>query len=216
MSLTYAIGDVHGRLDLLQLLLLEIEHDSPEGGTVVFLGDYVDRGPDSKGVLDLLMAGPSDPRWRWITLMGNHEDMMNVALEEPMKMTNAGGMWLVNGGHATLVSFGDADVEPYRAWMQRLPVLHYDGYRVFVHAGVDPTRPLDDQSENYVLWARDQMDHPNAYVVHGHTPNPRGPVIGTGRVNMDTLAYKTGRLCAAVFEDEVDSPPLKILEAVLP
>ncbi len=211
MSLTYAIGDIHGRLDLLRLLLAEIEDDT-RGGTVVFLGDYVDRGPDSKGVLDLLMAGPKDPkRWVWRVLKGNHEDMMDEGLKYPMKFSNAGGLWLANGGHETLVSFGDADVEPYRRWIRQLPLMWRDRHRVYTHAGVDPTKRLNEQTDHFVLWNQIRTGHPEAYVVHGHIPDERGPIQGDGWIDMDCYAFKSGKLAAAVFYDDVVDGPVDML-----
>lgn len=210
MSKTYVIADIHGRYDLLQAALHRIEA-SPSGGTIVFTGDYVDRGPASKQVMDRLMAGPTDPRWVWVCLKGNHEDMMVACLRGEAELS----WWVGNGGRETLQSFGGSVPDEYLAWADALPQYHADGNRIFVHAGADPTKPMSEQSEAMLLWYRcskhQDMTHPDGYLVHGHTPFDDGPVILEGRCNLDTGAVWTGRLAVAVFDDETPGKPEKIL-----
>lgn len=209
MTKTYAIADIHGRADLLELALERIEA-SPSGGTVVFTGDYVDRGPDSKKVIDRLMAGPTDDCWRWICLKGNHEDMMVAAIRGECDFD----WWISNGGAETLSSFGGEISETYLAWADGLSKSHVDGRRIFVHAGADPTMAMTEQTEAMQLWyrcARNQdIHHPEGYVVHGHTPFDDGPVVLEGRCNLDVGAFWTGKLAVAVFDDDVDGGPERI------
>lgn len=220
MSKTYAVPDLHGRADLLELALEEIE-SSPSGGTVVFLGDYVDRGPQSRQIIERLMAGPKEACWKWICLKGNHEQMMADAIfGRPSRAS-----WIQNGGGYTLVSYGhpvkgyvDLTVVPreHAEWIDALPLVHADGKRVFVHAGVDPMLPAGGQRPHTALWQRlhrtVDRGHPEGYVVHGHTPYEDGPVVLDGRVNLDTLAWYTGNLHVAVFDDDREGGPSKIVK----
>lgn len=210
MSRTYAVGDIHGRFDLLSEALKAIAADSPEGGRVVFLGDYIDRGAQSRQVLETLMAGPP-PGWRWKCLKGNHEDMMVAAIRGP----DHADMWVGNGGAATLQSFADAPasaLEEAVEWCDRLPISACDGRRIFVHAGVDPTKSVSDQTEAMLLWSRLQKhqdcQHPEGHIVHGHTPFRDGPILLQGRSNIDTGAFWTGVLTVAVFDDDKDGGPV--------
>ncbi|MGZ3328448.1 MAG: metallophosphoesterase, partial [Xanthobacteraceae bacterium] len=94
--------------------------------------------------------------------------------------------------------------------MKNLPTIHVDEHRVFVHAGVDPTKPLDEQTDEFMLWHRypegADIGHGERHVIHGHTPNPEGPEMLSRRTNLDTLAWKTGRLVIAVFDDHTPGP----------
>jgi serine/threonine protein phosphatase 1 len=216
MTRTYAVPDLHGRWDLLEIALAEIEEEVP--GTVVFLGDYVDRGPQSRQIVECLIDGPR-PGWRWICLKGNHEEMMVDALtgrREPDR-------WLFNGGDATLRSYGqhEGGYEPglvpvaHIAWMQSLPLLHRDQHRVYVHAGVDANLPLDAQDAATLLWLRYPDDyaegHSGLHIVHGHNPYPDGPLCLSGRTDLDTLAWATGRLVIGVFDDDKEGGPVDFI-----
>ncbi|MGO7089469.1 metallophosphoesterase family protein [Rhizobium leguminosarum] len=206
---TYVIADIHGRYDLLHAALERIEANQ-SGGTVVFTGDYIDRGPTSKQVMDRLMHGPTDDRWRWICLKGNHEDMMVACIRGQADMP----WWLGNGGRETLISFGGVVPDEYITWAESLPQYHSDGERIFVHAGVDPTKTMADQTEAMLLWYRGtkhrDLSHPEGYVVHGHTPFEDGPIILEGRCNLDTGAVWTGKLAIAVFDDDVPGKPERV------
>jgi serine/threonine protein phosphatase 1 len=156
-SKTYVIADLHGRFDLLEMALAKIEANEP--GTVVFVGDYVDRGPQSHQVIVRLIAGPTIPRWKWICLKGNHEDMMRQAFGKSAKLE----WWLGNGGGATLLSYGrradqfaDPSIIPqgHIDWIKGLPLYHVDNHRLYVHAGVDPGLSLEDQTEHTLIWKR--------------------------------------------------------------
>lgn len=224
MSKTYAIADLHGRYDLLLAAIDRIEA-SPSGGTVVFTGDYIDRGPESRQIIERLMAGPSDPsRWNWVCLQGNHEEIM-LTCHLAKGMTSQ--WWIPNGGGATLMSYGAKDGESildawervpqgHIGWLKGLPLLHVDEHRVFVHAGVDETLELDDQPAKVLQWHRYEREYPHGYrgkhVVHGHEQYEDGPVLHDGRTDLDTLAWWTGRLVIGVFDDDKAGGPVELLE----
>jgi serine/threonine protein phosphatase 1 len=178
----------------------------------VFLGDYVDRGPDSRGVVELLMrrqqAAPADV----VCLMGNHEQMAVMAQDDVRAMP----LWLVNSGGTTQSSYrrSGGRIEPaHLAWLRALPLCHDDGLRFFVHAGVDLDVPLDRQAAETMLWMRepflsrcDRVDC-GRFIVHGHTPRRDGrPELCRRRVNLDTAAVVGGPLTAAVFDDTQAAP----------
>lgn len=227
----FAIGDIHGRSDLLAEMLAMLEaraaEEVREGGEpiVIFLGDYVDRGPDSAGVLDLLIqARPRGCERR--CLKGNHEQAMLAFMDDPM----SNRAWLLQGGAETLMSYGVQPPPPVGAEEQdwigvaqllraRIPAEHYDfltgleryvelGDYAFVHAGVDAARTLDQQTDEDLFWIRAQFiasKRPFSHrVVHGHTPVDR-PYADHRRVAVDTGAYASGTLTAARFEgDQVE------------
>lgn len=209
MSETYAIADLHGRFDLLVKALSAIEsHESQ--GTIVFLGDYIDRGPNSRQVLERLIAGPP-AGWRWVCLKGNHEEMMVDAIR---KGEPAG--WLVNGGYETIQSYGGNPPEDHIRWCDELPMIHLDDHRAYVHAGVDPHLPLNsrDQGSLNLLWRRYRDDEEvccERHIIHGHTPNSAGPVRLAGRTNLDTGAVFYGRLVVGVFANDVPGGPVELI-----
>ena len=221
MSKTYAIADLHGRFDLLEMALTKIAENAELPATVVTLGDYVDRGPDSRQVIERLMGG-LDEGWRLICLKGNHEDIMWQTCRgiEPDC-----DWWLSNGGAATLISYGqnqddEADVtvvpDKHLSWIEGLPLLHVDEHRIFVHAAVDPNRSLDEQDPHDVVWKiyddPDEGGYGQRHVVHGHERRANGPILKRKRTNLDTFAWYTGRLVIGVFDDDVPGGPLEILE----
>jgi len=220
----YAIGDVHGRLDLLDDLLRRIQDDAGQhaGDTrreLVMLGDYIDRGPDSRGVVERLLGDPL-PGFATVRLMGNHEDALIAFLDGH----NDGLDWLSYGGLETLMSYGvplrslpstqAAAADLRRALAEILPPSHVQIFRnctlhhavgeyLFVHAGVRPGVPLDGQSPGDLMWIRDdflrsRVPLPGHVVVHGHTivdlPQDR-----QHRINVDTGAFVSGRLTCLVL-----------------
>jgi len=221
MSLTFAIPDLHGRLDLLRAAEQAIAASA--GGapaTVVTLGDYVDKGPDSAQLLDRLIGASHAPQ-QWVHLKGNHDVIMQEALRDPAQLPR----WMRNSGATTLRSYdpSSAGVPPtavvpadHRAFLERLPSMHVDRHRVFVHAGVDPALPLDRQDEATLLWKNyaegDASGHGDRHVVHGHHPFLDGPKLFAGRTNLDTLAWSTGRLVIGVFDDAVAGGPRDLIE----
>jgi serine/threonine protein phosphatase 1 len=214
MSLTYVIPDIHGRYDLLDEALASVAaRPCGEAGVIVTIGDYVDKGPDSKAVVDRLLSGV-DAGWSLIALKGNHDALMVEALRDPSKMA----AWLAKGGDAALASYGGdpAAVPPsHIAWLDQLRLMHVDAHRLYVHAGVDPAIPLDRQSEATLLWNRYPKGFPDGYgdlhVVHGHDNYPDGPLLYPGRSNLDTLAWRTGRLTVGVFDDRKPGGPVDLI-----
>ena len=214
MSLTYVIPDIHGRYDLLREALAEITARSRgEAGIIVTIGDYVDKGPESKEVIDLLLSGVAEG-WNLIALKGNHDALMVEALRDPARMAS----WMEKGGDAALASYGGdpAAVPPaHIAWLDRLRLMHVDAHRLYVHAGVDPEVALDRQSEATLLSKRYPKGFSggfgNLHVVHGHDNHPEGPLLYEGRTNLDTLAWRTGRLTIGVFEDDRPGGPVDLI-----
>jgi serine/threonine protein phosphatase 1 len=211
MNLTYAIPDLHGRFDLLCDALAKIAgHASGNSGTIVGLGDYVNKGPHSKQVVERLRRGVFDG-WKFFPLKGNHDAMMVEALRDPSKMNG----WIERGGDTTLKSYGgDPSVIPQAdiAWLESLPLMHVDTHRIFVHAGVDPDVALDVQAERTLLWKRYPKGYKQGFgdrhVVHGHNSFAEGPELYEGRTNLDTLAWRTGRLVIGVFDDAKPAGPV--------
>lgn len=220
----YAIGDVHGCLAQLHLLHEKIFADARDidgSKLIVCLGDYVDRGPDSSGVVDYLHKA-LPPDFRRVCLAGNHEVMMLDFLENPVLQSS----WLQFGGLETLASYGIAGDQlastrmrerltllnthiprEHVAWLRALPAaLSLPGV-CFVHAGLRPGVRLKDQHEDDLLWIRhdffDAEDDVDTFVVHGHTPSAR-PVVTHKRICVDTAAFATGTLTAVRLRpDEV-------------
>ena len=219
MSFTYVIPDIHGRLDLLcDGLVGIVAHAGPQLGTIITLGDYVDKGPDSKAVIDLLRRGP--PRgWLFFPLKGNHDAMMVEALRDPSRMP----WWLERGGDAVIKSYGGdpskvppGDIE----LLDRLALMHVDRQRIYVHAGLDPELPLDRQAEKTLLWKRYPegyaIDFDGRHVVHGHDSFVDGPKLYAGRTNLDTRGWRTGRLVIAVFDDDKPGGPIDFVTVQAP
>jgi serine/threonine protein phosphatase 1 len=215
MSLTYVIPDLHGRFDLLcEGLERILVHAGGRTGSIVMLGDYVDKGPDSKDVVDRLLPGVANG-WKFFPLKGNHDAMMVEALRDPAKMD----VWIEKGGDAALKSYGGEAVavpQAHIAWLDNLPLMHRDQYRLYVHAGIDPKLPLERQSEQTLRWKRYPQGDPSGFgalhVVHGHDNFPEGPLLYEGRSNLDTQAWRTGRLVIGIFDDAKAGGPEDVIE----
>jgi serine/threonine protein phosphatase 1 len=219
----YAIGDIHGRSDLLDRMVVAIArdleaHPAAESVTVT-LGDYVDRGPDSHGVLDRLIRNPFPTRL--VALKGNHEALFETFMQDP----SIADHWRRLGGLETLHSYGVAVgsmmlgrnyEEAARALRAAVPPAHLEllaslkttltmGRYFLCHAGVRPGVALERQSEQDLLWIRDEFLASTAdfgkIVVHGHTPREK-PEVLANRINVDTGAFLTGRLTCAVLEQD--------------
>jgi len=214
MSLTYVIPDIHGRYDLLNDALASIAARSAgEACVIVTIGDYVNKGPDSKAVIERLLPGVA-PGWSLVALKGNHDAMMVEALRDPAKMAS----WIEEGGDASLASYGgDPGMVPqaHISWLDGLRLMHVDAHRLYVHAGVDPEIPLDRQSETTLLCKRYAKGFPHGFgklhVVHGHDNCPNGPLLYEGRTNLDTLAWRTGRLMVGIFDNERAGGPVDFI-----
>jgi serine/threonine protein phosphatase 1 len=219
--LVYAVGDVHGMDDLLAGMLACIEVDASQRrppATVVFLGDVVNRGPQTRQVLDRLTAGPTCQGQRWIVLRGNHEQAMleAVTTHDEAKFRR----WLKMGGMQSLASYGGTrkHATPDRAralidpahvdFLSGLSLTHVVGDYLFVHAGVEPGVPLHKHRPHKLMTMRGgflKKVHRLPYVVvHGHTPALGGPMIGPGRIGVDTGACISGILTAVAIEPNSD------------
>ncbi|MSO91994.1 MAG: serine/threonine protein phosphatase [Rhodospirillales bacterium] len=225
----YAVGDIHGRFDLLLKLLATIREDAlrrrpgDEACTnvLIYIGDYVDRGPESFAVVDYLIHDPHIG-FETVFLKGNHEDMLVRFVSEGA----LGEAWMMNGGVATLRSYGvnaavlvdDPDPldaarrefvkvlpQSHRDFYKALKLSHVDGDYVFVHAGVRPGVALGKQNEADMLWIRGEFLDSDAdfgrMVVHGHSIRPI-PDIQPNRIGIDTGAFYTNRLTCLVLEGE--------------
>ena len=224
----FAIGDVHGRVDLLEDLLDRIDDDTgarqPGPKTaLVLLGDYIDRGADSAGVLHLIHDLVRQLPGHMACLMGNHERMMLDFIDDPL---HNGRHWMMNGGDATLDSFRisgvterasdavfvEAAAELRRAlsaiergfetWLRGLPLFWISGDVAFVHAAADPARPITAQDDETMLWGHDDFfsvpRQDGYWCVHGHTIVD-APELSNRRVNVDTGAVHSGILSAAAL-----------------
>ena len=219
----YVIGDIHGRLDLLNETFARIDSDRgtqpADKALHVFLGDYVDRGPRSREVLDALIARAD--RYPVIYLKGNHESYFLNFLQDPSVFAD----WRHYGGLNTILSYGLtppiapdqrsnqelasnlnlALPEPHLQFLKKLELSFTCGDYFFVHAGVRPGIALSKQREEDLLWIRDEfLMHERPYekiVVHGHTPVIE-PDVQPNRINIDTGAYATGRLTCLVLDDD--------------
>lgn len=223
-TVVYAVGDVHGRLDKLLALEGMIEMDAAARGAkrrvVVYLGDYVDRGPDSQGVIDHLALSRLRG-FEAVHLVGNHERLMLDFLDD----METAGPWFANGGLPTLASYGlpagerkeltQADIlrlqdglrsvlpSRHRNFLKNLRGVHREGDFVFVHAGIRPGVALDAQKDEDLIWIRQPflgstVDH-GFVVVHGHTIT-EDPEFKPNRIGIDTGAYRSGILTALAIE----------------
>lgn len=218
MPFIYAIGDIHGsQQKLRKLIILCKRHAEGRPMVVVLLGDYIDRGPESASVIRTVIELQSELGERVIALKGNHEAMALGVIDG----ATAPPYWLAQGGAATLRSYAAKSARDLPAdhvqWLRSLRLSYDDGRRLFVHAGIDPQKPLDAQHERDLLWIRepflsDQRDH-GRLIVHGHTPLATGtPELRANRLNLDTGAVFGGPLTAAVFTDS-DVKPIGILQS---
>lgn len=229
----WAVGDIHGRLDLLKPLVEAIMEDAAATAAtrkiVIFLGDYIDRGPDSQGVIRYLIDLPKDAGIEWRFLKGNHEEAMLNFLDDPAK----GAIWCEYGGDATLKSYGlklpqmkhkpevwkhlaadlDHKVTPAElGFLRSLELSLSIGDYFFTHAGARPSVPLNQQSERDLMWIRESfLDSDIEFekvVVHGHTPTARIHA-DRRRIGVDTKAYASGTLSAVRLSDRDQAKTLQ-------
>ncbi|MGF7007277.1 metallophosphoesterase family protein [Aminobacter sp. BE322] len=217
----YAVGDIHGHLDLLvemhARIAEEIARDRPPDWRIIHLGDLVDRGPDSKGVIEFLIAAVARDN-RNIVLAGNHDQGFLDFLDYP----DPAGLFARNGGPETAWSYGvalrmadalglhqthaalvRAVPDSHRRFLRRLPASATFGDFFFCHAGIRPQVPLDEQDPRDLLWIRGEfLNYPALHpkvIVHGHTPQAEAEVM-PNRINIDTGAFHSGRLTALVVD----------------
>lgn len=216
-----AVGDLHGRLDLLEELWKRIDDESRRSSArqriLIFVGDYVDRGLQSSALIDRLLDGFTG--FEAVFLKGNHDETLLQFLTDP----KIGEAWRAFGGLETLRSYGVAHA-PGKDWAQTrsefaaaLPERHLTFFKnlklhttigdyLFVHAGIKPRVPIEDQRETDLLWIREEFLESavnfGRIVVHGHTPSD-SPAVRKNRIGIDTGAYMTGRLTALVLEERM-------------
>ena len=217
---TYVVGDIHGRADLLETLLVQIDEDSEQypDAVCICLGDYVDRGENSAATLKTLQDLQTQMPKTLFCLMGNHERMMLDFVDHPEKR---GGRWLRNGGLQTLASYGVSgitettseersiaardqfldEIDPVMLdWVRKLPLQWDSGNLIVVHAALDPNLAPDAQDDRVRIWGhRDFTNLPRQdgrWVAHGHTVTET-PFFGASRIAVDTGAYYSGVLTAA-------------------
>lgn len=218
----YAIADLHGRYDLLLEAVNKIyEHAGKDDYKIITLGDYIDRGPQSREIIEHLMGRTGDT----ICLKGNHEAMMVETIRTPLDPD----WWVGNGGHTTLRSYGsEIKVSPFYGvplvgydphvvpqehvdWIDNLPLFYETEKQVFVHAGIpDNNLPLEKQNKEKMMWMlynpTDMGGYQGKHVVHGHHQFADGPHEWKGskrggRTDLDVFAWNTGRLVIGVFDD---------------
>lgn len=225
-SPTYVIGDLHGRADLLERALDLVDDHvarvNARNPQVVFVGDYIDHGPDSAATLTRVWELAKELPLNVTCLMGSHERMLLDFLADP---TTRGPRWLRSGARETLDSFGlhTSQLSPgcppdlYRQeatalrdhltpaildWLQALPLTWNSGNLWAVHAGADPQHPMASQSPRVLLWGHPEFDsrprHDGTWIAHGHTP-VETPVQQDGRICVDTDAWQTGHLTTAAI-----------------
>lgn len=221
----YAVGDIHGCLVQLRALQEAIKEDAkggPERLVVVYLGDFIDRGENSKGVIDHLLSSPMEG-FEEVFLKGNHEDFLLKFLDDPGQAM----AWLANGGSQTCLSYGFDPASPpdlvddlliwlhqevsnripddHLAFLKKLTLTHVEGGFFFCHAGVRPGLALEEQKEEDLLWIREPFLGSKAnfekLVVHGHTPT-RQPDVRGNRIGIDTGACYGGKLTAMAIEKD--------------
>jgi serine/threonine protein phosphatase 1 len=214
----YAIGDIHGcarQLEALHALIAADFAARPVASAcLLHIGDYVDRGLDTSGVLERLSRGCPVPGMDMVNLMGNHESTMLDALSGERA---AGTDWLFAGGRAALESYGVDPEGPRNLWPDLIPrhhqeflrglkLIHREGGYAFIHAGVRPGIALEDQARDDLLRSRQPFLYSEqdfgAVVVHGHTPVRQGPEVYANRINIDTGAVFGRDLTCLVLEGE--------------
>lgn len=218
----YAVGDIHGRVDLLRLIMdlirKHLSENACSNNYLIFLGDYVDRGEHSKQTIDFILS-LNAPRFRTVYLKGNHEALLLNFLAD----YRSGPPWFKNGGRETLSSYGvklleeNEDLarieEIQKEFKRKLPPSHLSflksldltfevGDYVFVHAGLSPGKELKDQKEDDLLWRRRGVARAakslGKIIVHGHTITKK-PVLRRHQINVDTGAFATDILTCAVI-----------------
>lgn len=230
----YAIADLHGRYDLFEKAMMAIAEDADTSNyKVITLGDYIDRGPDSKKLIENLKEIQETLQGDFICLQGNHEAMMVETIRTPLNPE----WWIGNGGDATLKSYGSVmmplkidfytthylDYDPHVVpqehveWISNLPLYYETEKQVFVHAGLPLSNThgaasLEEQAKikhhgtafdmQWMLYGNnDSGGHGEKHVVHGHHQFADGPHEWSGRTDLDTYAWRTGRLVVGVFDD---------------
>lgn len=237
--LYYAIADLHGRFDLLKTAFVAIMDDAPIGEhyQIITLGDYIDRGPQSKEVLAMLMdqQDGSQKGSDLICLQGNHEAMAVETIIKPLDS----GWWMSNGGYETILSYEPTAhywevswmYPEHVKWMASLPLYYETEHHVFVHAGIPypllPMKAQDPEKMQWMLYSNDDhggwlsendveghREYKEKHVVHGHHQFADGPHEWSGRTDLDCHAYHTGRLVVGVYSSDKPGKALRYLEVL--
>lgn len=217
MDQIYAIGDIHGCHEKLEALLVKIEaHAGRKPYRAIFLGDYVDRGLDSRAVVNRvrdLLNGRDAGNGTWHALRGNHEELMLDAVVHRRSI----GLWEDNGGDATIRSYRGyaSEMRDDAEWLATLPTMIETENHVFVHAGCNPRYALSEQPDEVLLWTRnwERDDHDfGKHIVYGHNAK-EDTVLRPFSSGLDTGACYGGPLTAGVFDASVRSGPIAILTA---
>jgi serine/threonine protein phosphatase 1 len=210
----YCFPDIHGCSDALKKALAFVYKENPEGGKIIFLGDYIDRGPNNYGVLQIVMNPPEG--WEFITLLGNHEAMF---IEAYMR----GTQFYDTKAAKDIAGFKQDDFVIYdhirqgitkqvMNWMCDLTVLHIEDKNVFAHAFYDDTLDPEDQRTHDVIWTRMsdyetfQNSKQGLFLTHGHTPRKNGPIKSPNRVNLDCGAVFYGRYVIGEYYKDIQGP----------
>lgn len=182
----YAFPDIHGMSNLLDKALNFVYKENPDGGKIIFLGDYIDRGPDNKGVIETMMNPPD--KWEFIQLMGNHEEMFLASFLHKQPFFDTSPLFEYTGEMLVEQAVELFPVEVIQ-WMQSLKYFHFEGPNVFAHAFYDPDLLPEHQSKSMLLWSRyddwEPFNSHNLHLTHGHTPRKNGPIQSPNRTNLD-------------------------------
>ena len=206
----YCFPDIHGCHDLLQKALDFVYRENPLGGKIIFLGDYIDRGPDNKKVIETVM-NPKDG-WEFVCLMGNHEEMFLDAVGGKMQFYDPKVVLEYIPEAKTVADVQGYFPEDVLDWMKALKLFHFEGPNVFAHAYYDDDLLPEHQQKHDVLWVR--MDDWMAYrsqqdrlfLTHGHTPRKHGPVSSPNRVNLDAGGVFYGRYIIGEYYKDIKGP----------
>lgn len=213
----YVFPDIHGRYDLLYLALNKLYHDHPEGGKIIFLGDYIDRGPNNKKVLETVMNPPDN--WNFICLLGNHEQMFLDSYLDCYEAPNniipfydINVLKEYNSEAKTEIELANSFPTDIVLWMQDLKLFHFEDDNVFSHADYDDSIPPEYQDKNRNIWNRYNDFDPfisiqgRLHLTHGHTPRKHGPLSALNRTNLDCGAYKHNRYVIGKYKQKVKGP----------
>jgi serine/threonine protein phosphatase 1 len=211
----YCLPDIHGCSDMLSNALNHIYENNPDGCKIIFLGDYIDRGPDNLGVLRTVMNPPK--AFEFICLMGNHEEMfvrdwyVRNWFYDYAAAVDIAGLKNVNR-QLDYAELHDAIDPEIIRWMENLKIFHFEDKNVFAHAFYDDTLPPSKQYTKVCLWDRMSdhekywNDNQGFYLTHGHTPRKHGPVKATNRVNLDAGAAYYGRYVIGEYHKNIQGP----------
>jgi serine/threonine protein phosphatase 1 len=207
----YVVPDIHGMNSLLQQALTYIYDENPNGGKIIFLGDYIDRGKENIKVLDTVMNPPNN--WEFVCLQGNHEQMfVDAYMSFQSFYDKKVAIEFNNGQDAPFHELHAAIPIEVVKWMNNLKLFHFEDKNVFAHAYYDDLASPEDQRDSTCLWYRlydhEAYDNDNQgfYLTHGHTPRRHGPVQAPNRCNLDTGAVFYNRLVIAKYQKDIQGP----------